>query len=59
MPRINDSLENFKASWNNHKLSTENPKTPKQLYILGMLRLFGSNYTAVRDFFEENAVPEC
>ena len=23
-----------------------------------MLRLFGSNYTAVRDFFEENTVPD-
>ena len=57
MPRINNSLEKFKASWNNHKLSTENQKTPNQLYILGMLRLFGSNYTAVRDFFEENTVP--
>lgn len=57
IPRINNSLEKFKASWNNHKLSTENQKTPNQLYILGMLRLFGSNYTAVRDFFEENTVP--
>ena len=35
MPRINNSLEKFKASWNNHKLSTENQKTLNQLYILG------------------------
>ena len=58
IPRINNSLSQFRASWNNHKLSTEGQKTPNQLYILGMLRLFGSNYTAVKDFFEENRVPE-
>ncbi|XP_068702664.1 uncharacterized protein [Montipora foliosa] len=58
IPRINNSLRNFKASWNNHKLSTENQKTPNQLYILGMLRMFGSNHSAVRDFFEENIVAE-
>ena len=46
------------AYWNNHKLSTEHQKTPNQLYILGMLRFFGSNYTAVRDFFEDNTVTE-
>ena len=58
IPRINRNLDKFKASWNNHKLSTEHQKTPNQLYILGMLRLFGANYTAVRDFFEDNTVPE-
>ena len=39
--QINENLEKFQVSWNNHKLSTEN-KTPNQLYILGMLNLFGS-----------------
>ena len=58
LPRINSNLEKFKASWNNHKLSTEKQKTPNQLYILGMLRVFGSNYTAVREFFENDTVPE-
>ena len=58
IPRINNSLSQFRASWNNHKLSTKGQKTPNQLYILGMLRLCGLNYTAVKDFFEENRVPE-
>ena len=58
IPRINNSLSQFRASWNNHKLSSEGQKTPNQLYILEMLRLFGSNYTAVKDFFEDNRVPE-
>ena len=56
IPRINENLENFKVSWNNHKLSTENQKTLNQLYILGMLNLFGSEYTAVKDFFESNVI---
>ena len=32
IPRINNSLSQFRASWNNHKLSTEGQKTPNQLY---------------------------
>jgi hypothetical protein len=28
------------------------------MYIIGMLRLFGSNYTSVRDFFEPEDVNE-
>ncbi|XP_048576635.1 uncharacterized protein LOC125559006 [Nematostella vectensis] len=58
LPRINFNLEKFKNSWNNHKLSTENQKTPNQLYLLGMLRLFGSDYIAVKDFFEDNTIDE-
>ena len=56
IPRINSNLNKFKASWNNHKLSTEKQKTPNQLYILGMLRQFGSDYTAVKDFFEQDVI---
>ncbi|KAL9980321.1 hypothetical protein ACROYT_G008892 [Oculina patagonica] len=58
MPRINRNLTKFKAAWNNHKLSTEHQKTPNQLYILGMLKLFGSSYCSVTDFFENNTVNE-
>ena len=42
IPRINENLEKFKVSWNNHNLSIEKKKTPNQLYTLGMLNLFGS-----------------
>ena len=56
IPRINQNLSMFKSSWNNHKLSSENNRTPNQLYILGMLALHGSDHTAVKDFFEEGNV---
>ena len=58
LPRINSALENFKKAWNNHKLSTEQGRTPNQLYIQGMLRLFGSNYRNINDFFESESVDE-
>ena len=48
IPQINENLEKFRVSWNNHKLATEKQKTPNQLYILGMLNLFGSEYRAVK-----------
>ena len=56
IPQINENLEKFKVSWNNHKLSTEKQKTPNQLNILGMLYLFGSEYIAVKDLFESNII---
>lgn len=34
LPRINDSLKEFQDMWNNHKLRTENSRTPKQLEII-------------------------
>lgn len=56
LPRINFALCKFKDAWNNHKLSTEGGKTPNQLYILGMLQLFGSNYRSVKEFFDQGNV---
>ena len=56
IPRSNENLEKFKVSWNNCKLSTVKQKTSNQLYILGMLNLFGSEYRAVKDFFESNII---
>ena len=38
LPRINDSLDSFTESWNNHALSTSNNLTPNQLFIEGALR---------------------
>lgn len=58
IPRINKNLIHFRNRWNNHKLSTEHQKTPNQLYILGMMQLYGSNYTAVKEFFESNDVDQ-
>lgn len=37
LPRINSALHSFIESWNNHPISTENNKTPNQLFIRGAL----------------------
>lgn len=36
LPRINKTLCDFKASWNNHGLSSEGNMTPHQLFVEGM-----------------------
>ena len=55
LPRINQSLQYFQASWNNHRIHTEKGLTPNQLFTTGMLRLQNSGLAAV-DFFSQ--VPE-
>ena len=37
IPRINSSLESFREGWNNHSISTENNRTPSQLFISGLI----------------------
>lgn len=51
LPRINKSLQQFQAGWNNHGLRTESGSTPNQLFTRGVLRLRHSGMVAI-DFFE-------
>ena len=37
LPWINRDLDSFVESWNNHPLSTENNRTPNQLFVQGTL----------------------
>ena len=38
LPLINNTLQSFVESWNNHALSTENNLTPNQLFIRGAIQ---------------------
>jgi len=38
LPRINQDLLKWKASWNSHKIRTEKQQTPIQLYTKGMVQ---------------------
>ena len=38
LPRINSALDSFVESWNNHRVSTEQNRTPSQIFIEGVLR---------------------
>ena len=48
VPLINQALEELRASWNNHLLSTERNLSPTQLWVQGMISHRNSEYSAVR-----------
>lgn len=53
-PVINNRLASFKAAWNVHSLRTENNLSPRQLWLEGLLSNYNTNFTAVRDVFDNN-----
>ena len=55
LPRINESLLEFKDAWNSHKVRTEQGLTPAQLFTSGALRLQESGPSAL-DFFDRVTV---
>jgi transposase InsO family protein len=52
LPRINRALTEFAEQWNQHPISTEENKSPYQLWISGMLASANSFCTAVRDVMD-------
>lgn len=53
LPRVNARLKSFQFQYNNHPLSTENNKTPNQLFIQGVLNNSQSNHTSIRELILE------
>ena len=51
-PVINEYLDKFTSSWNNHKLRTAGHKSPLQLFILGMQQIGGEGGTVASEYFE-------
>lgn len=51
---INRKLLSFSFAWNVHNLRTESNKTPRQLWLEGILANYNTNSTAVRDIFDTN-----
>lgn len=51
---INRKLSSFRSAWNVHKIRTENNKTPRQLWLEGLLSNYNSSFTAVSDIFDNN-----
>lgn len=52
---INSKLQTFMIAWNKHKIRTENNRTPRELWIGGMLNNFDSGHTAVNGVFMEQS----
>lgn len=50
---INNSLNAFVKSWNNHKIRTARNKTPLQLFIMGMQEVHENQGTVASEYFED------
>lgn len=50
---INEKLDVFTQAWNFHKLRTERNRTPRQLWLSGMLKNANSEHTATREIFQD------
>lgn len=53
-PIINKKLLSFQSAWNVHNLRTENNKSPRQLWLEGILANYNTPSTAIRDIFDIN-----
>ena len=57
IPRINQSLSEWKEAWVNHPMSSMNGKTPQQLFATGLLNLSGTDHCSysciAREMFED------
>ena len=52
IPRIQKSLNEFKEGWNHHQLSTEQNKSPYQIWMLGMMDSNKEKQRGVRMYLE-------
>lgn len=54
VPRINQSLNEWREAWICHPMSSMNGKTPLQLFYTGLLKLNSASRTCIaRELFEE------
>ena len=53
MPRIQRALEQFCHAWVNHRLRTKYGKSPRQLYIKGIIEQIGLGNRGIDDLFYE------
>ena len=58
-PYINSSIDEFVNAWSNHPLRSEGNKTPRQLWIQGMMSGYGLGYRAVDEVFNNEQVHYC
>ena len=56
IPRIHQHLSDFANGWNNHAITTEQNRTPYQLWIQGMFNLSNSTHRAAREFWNPDNI---
>ena len=50
---INHSLTQWVHTWNNHKMSSCNAKTPLQMWIQGLLKVTGSEHIIAQEIYND------
>lgn len=56
VPRINNHLNTWKSGYVHHRIRTAGSRTPMQLYILGLIRMRGNDFTEMDNFENVNDV---
>lgn len=51
LPDINKHLKMFADAWNNHSIRTQNERTPRNIWLSGILENMNSNYSGVQEIF--------
>ena len=54
IPRINQSLKDWKDAWVKHPLRTEQNLSPEQLWTTGLQAIAGSTCQLAKEIFEDN-----
>ncbi|CAG2214990.1 unnamed protein product [Mytilus edulis] len=54
VPRIRAALRVFKEGWNNHRLTSAGGKSPKQLFVMGVLSQAGQGHRGIDDLFHHD-----
>ena len=52
-PRIQRALNHFQQAWNNHRLRTEAGRSPRQLFVRGILEQLGQGQRGIDDLVYE------
>lgn len=53
---INDNLEKFVIAWNNHRIRTASRRSPRQIWLDGVLENVNSEHTAIRKLFSDRLI---
>jgi len=49
LPLINKRMQEFRSAWNDHRLRTEQNRSPKQVWLDGMLQNMNSGHLSTSD----------
>ena len=52
-PRIQRAMDQFQNAWNNHRLRTEAGRSPRQLFLRGIIEQVGQGNRGIDDLFYE------